>query len=77
MIVCQCRRVSDRDVRAAVLRGASDLAGIARACGAGSECRGYETNLLELLSHERGLPAAGDRRRLVVVGALDASLSAA
>ena len=70
MIVCQCRRISDRHVRDAVERGASNLVDLARDCGAGSDCSGcHET--LEALLGERNftLPQAGDPRRLVVVAA--------
>jgi bacterioferritin-associated ferredoxin len=38
MIVCVCRRVSDRAVDAAVAAGARDLEAISRATGAGSDC---------------------------------------
>jgi bacterioferritin-associated ferredoxin len=69
VIVCQCRRVSDREVRAAVARGAESIDEIASACGAGAECRGCESNLAALLAESRGLPAPGDRRRLLVVAA--------
>ena len=71
MIVCQCRCITDRQVRAAVERGADDLESLGRACGAGTDCRGCHTTLEALLDERRfaTLPAAGDARRLVVVAA--------
>jgi bacterioferritin-associated ferredoxin len=38
MILCLCRGVSERDVVEAVERGATTLAEIRRACGAGTDC---------------------------------------
>jgi bacterioferritin-associated ferredoxin len=38
MIVCVCRRVSDRAVLAAMAAGARSLADVARATGAGTSC---------------------------------------
>jgi bacterioferritin-associated ferredoxin len=67
VIVCQCRRVTDRDVRAAVARGASDLADLARTCGAGTDCRGCRSTLETLLADERIGLRIDDRRRLPVV----------
>jgi bacterioferritin-associated ferredoxin len=70
MIVCQCRRITDRDVRSAMDRGAADLAGVARECGAGTECRGCHANLEALLAERSfDVPAASDPRRLAVIAA--------
>ena len=49
MIVCHCRVVSDRQVRAAIEHGVDDLEGIAEACGAGSDCGGCHPRLEHLL----------------------------
>jgi bacterioferritin-associated ferredoxin len=38
MLVCVCRMVSDREVHAAMARGASTVGELAKACGAGTEC---------------------------------------
>lgn len=38
MILCLCRGVTDREVAEAVERGASTVAEVRRACGAGMEC---------------------------------------
>lgn len=40
MIVCHCRVVTDRDVRAALDAGAGSLGAVCRATGAGSVCGG-------------------------------------
>ena len=70
MIVCQCRRVTDRDVRAAVSRGASELNDLARECGAGTDCCGCHPTLEAMLEDlVVAGPPPGDRRRLTVVAA--------
>jgi bacterioferritin-associated ferredoxin len=70
MIVCQCRRITDRDVRAALERGAEDLDDLARDCGAGTDCRGCRASLEALLAERRfAAPPEGDPRRLAVVAA--------
>jgi bacterioferritin-associated ferredoxin len=71
LIVCQCRRVTDRQVKTAVERGADDLESLGRACGAGTDCRGCHATLEMLLDDGRraALPVAGDPRRLLVVAA--------
>jgi bacterioferritin-associated ferredoxin len=70
MIVCHCRRITDRDVRAAVERGAEDLVDLAVACGAGTDCRGCHPTLEALLeSGRRAAPPVGDPRRLAVIAA--------
>jgi bacterioferritin-associated ferredoxin len=38
MIVCLCRAVSDRAIRAAVAAGAGSPTAVADACGAGAGC---------------------------------------
>jgi bacterioferritin-associated ferredoxin len=40
VLVCHCRVVTDRAVRAAVADGAQDLDGVAQRCGAGTGCGG-------------------------------------
>jgi bacterioferritin-associated ferredoxin len=70
MIVCQCRRITDRDVNAALERGAEDLVDLATACGAGTDCRGCHPTLEAMLEARRvAVPPKGDRRRLAVVAA--------
>ena len=38
MIVCLCRGVSDREIRAAVAQGACSAEAVAASCGAGADC---------------------------------------
>lgn len=56
MIVCHCRVVSDRHVRAAIDEGARDLCGVAAACGAGTGCGGCLPELRRILA-DRGCAA--------------------
>ena len=55
MILCLCRGVTDREVAEAVERGASTVAEVRRACGAGTECG---TCLVDIREH---LDTAGPR----------------
>lgn len=55
MILCLCRGVTDREVSEAVQRGASTVAEVRRACGAGMECG---TCLADIREH---LDTAGAR----------------
>ena len=62
MIVCHCRRVSDRSVRAAVRAGANTEDRVAEMCGAGADCGCCRPAVSELIEEEtRGV------RRLVVL----------
>ncbi|RYI78191.1 MAG: hypothetical protein EON47_24645 [Acetobacteraceae bacterium] len=51
MIVCLCKAVSDREVNLAIGRGATTLAQLGRACGAGTgaRCGGCHGALRDLL----------------------------
>jgi bacterioferritin-associated ferredoxin len=49
VIVCHCNAVSDREVTAAAAAGARDVADVAGACGAGSDCRGCHERIKALL----------------------------
>lgn len=50
MLVCLCRRVSDRAVRSAIKDGARDVESISQKCGAGSRCGGCWPALEELIT---------------------------
>jgi bacterioferritin-associated ferredoxin len=50
VIVCHCRVVSDRAVRAAISDGAASVADVASACGAGSGCGGCVPSIEALLA---------------------------
>ena len=49
MYVCLCRGVTDRKIRAAIAAGASALAEVGEATGAGIECGTCHPGILELL----------------------------
>lgn len=53
MIVCHCRVVSDRQVKAAIDHGAEHVDDITHACGAGSDCGGCHQRLANLLRQAR------------------------
>ena len=53
MIVCLCRRVSDRTIRAAIREGAETEERIAEMCGAGTCCGGCVPTISELIDDER------------------------
>jgi bacterioferritin-associated ferredoxin len=61
MIVCVCRRVSDRGIDAAILAGARDVDAIARATGAGTDCGCCQPELAASLAARA--PARGDPHR--------------
>ena len=63
MIVCHCRRVCDRSIRAAIQAGASTEDDVAEACGAGSVCGGCVPVVTELLDEEQ----QESRRRLPIM----------
>lgn len=63
MLVCHCKRVSDRAIRAAVREGASCQQSVGEACGAGTGCGGCVPLVQRLIREEatersapRGLP---------------------
>lgn len=64
MLVCHCKGLSDREVRATVREGASTRRQVTRACGAGSVCGGCRPVLEEIVAQEAA-PASG------LLGALD------
>ncbi len=69
MIVCQCRALTDAQVKDAVRDGARTLDAVARACGAGVECGGCHPEIVRLID----VASLGRRRapsaRRVCVGA--------
>lgn len=50
VIVCHCRNVNERAVRAAIENGAVTVAEIGERCGAGLDCAGCHPELERLLS---------------------------
>lgn len=62
MIVCQCRRVSDRRLHNAIDHGCTTLAQVCRASGAGNDCGSCVRSIKEML--ERSLGSVGSARLL-------------
>jgi bacterioferritin-associated ferredoxin len=56
MIVCQCRRVSDRKVAACVSKGCSSLRELCASTGAGRDCGCCVRQLREMLDTLRTTP---------------------
>ena len=65
MIVCHCRQVSDRAIRACIREGACNEEHIAEMCGAGTSCGGCAPTVSEIIDQE--LSARGQRRLPVIV----------
>ncbi len=67
MIVCHCKGISDRDIRAAVRAGAGSVAAVGARCAAGTDCGGCHAVIDEILHAERapeGRSGAGVYGRL-------------
>ena len=52
MIVCLCRAVSDRTIRALVKDGATTVEAIGQKCGAGTGCGGCRRQIAALIASE-------------------------
>jgi bacterioferritin-associated ferredoxin len=61
VIVCHCHVVSDREVRRAVLRGASTVREVSRKCRAASGCGGCTLAVREIIESVHGQCAGGPR----------------
>lgn len=55
MILCHCAVVSDREVRAAIADGATNVCALAEACGTSRRCGGCLPAIRDEL-HRHGLP---------------------
>ncbi|WP_407653870.1 (2Fe-2S)-binding protein [Archangium lipolyticum] len=53
MIVCLCRVVSDRTIRARISEGVRTVDDLGRACGAGTGCGGCKGQLAQLIMETR------------------------
>ena len=75
MLICHCRAVTDRTVRAAVRSGAQTVSEVARSCGAGGTCGGCHEAVKELIHSESAshasqhTPAESDAASAVFVEA--------
>lgn len=53
MLVCHCRRVCDRQIKAAICSGAHTTEQVSEMCGAGSECGGCRDLIDEIIEGEQ------------------------
>jgi len=56
VIVCHCRRITDRQIRKLAREGATSVGQVAGACGAATGCGGCATAIHEIVSEELGRP---------------------
>ncbi len=56
MLICHCHEVSDRQIRAAVRRGAQSRAEVARVCRAGGGCGGCGPAIDQIVDLESRTP---------------------
>jgi bacterioferritin-associated ferredoxin len=56
MLVCHCRRVSDREIRAHLKSGNSTVRGVCQASGAGTGCGGCLPLVKELVREQTDAP---------------------
>ena len=49
MLICSCKAVSARTVRATIAAGAESIEDVGRRCGAGTDCGGCHLLIEELL----------------------------
>jgi len=49
VLICSCKAVAERTVRAAIADGADCIEAVGRRCGAGTECGGCHLLIEELL----------------------------
>ena len=59
MIVCVCKRVSERELEAAMAEGASTVKALSRKTGCGTQCGRCVPTVREMLQHETALPMVG------------------
>jgi bacterioferritin-associated ferredoxin len=59
MIICLCRGLADRTIRATIARGGDTRERLADICGAGADCGGCSPTLDALLDEARGTSYSG------------------
>jgi len=62
VIVCQCRRVNDRNLRNSIGKGCTTVAQVCRDSGAGNDCGSCVRSIKEMI--EQTLGSVGSRSRL-------------
>jgi bacterioferritin-associated ferredoxin len=63
MIVCHCKGITDRDIRKAVLEGASTCTDVERHCEAGTECGGCRPLIEQIVGVEAATPPSEPQQR--------------
>ena len=58
MVVCLCQGVSEKQVREAIVNGATSRKKVTRACGAGAGCGGCHESIREIIREHRGAASA-------------------
>ena len=56
LIVCHCRRITDRQIRKLAREGATSVGQVAGACGAATGCGGCATAVHEIVCEELDRP---------------------
>jgi len=64
VIVCHCRAVSDRAIRASIREGATTVEAVSECTGAAECCGGCEPMVAEILDDELGPRAEGSSPQL-------------
>jgi len=54
VIVCVCKGVSDRDIRACIRQGSASVREVGQRCHAGTDCGLCRADIRNLLHRERG-----------------------
>ncbi len=63
MIICICKRVSDREINRRLESGCDSVGELGRACRAGTDCGACAGQLLEMVrTHRRSREGAGKGR---------------
>jgi bacterioferritin-associated ferredoxin len=57
MIICLCRNVSERNLRAVIREGATTVCTVERQCGAGGDCGSCRKQIRDLIDEESGQEA--------------------
>jgi bacterioferritin-associated ferredoxin len=67
VIVCHCRAVSDRAIRASIREGASSVEAVSECTGAAGCCGGCEPMVVEILDQELEARAQGSSPHLTTL----------